>query len=59
MLAARDRIKGSFVIIPSAAFKSDEPVMLDGFPLHDLQKQLGLPLHALDFSGFTALLKGA
>ncbi|HEV7905703.1 MAG TPA: DUF512 domain-containing protein [Pyrinomonadaceae bacterium] len=59
VLAVREQIEGNFVIIPSVAFKSDEPIMLDGSLLPDLQKQLGLPLHVLDFSGFTALLQTA
>jgi putative radical SAM enzyme (TIGR03279 family) len=59
VVAARDRIEGGFVVLPSVAFKSDEPVMLDGTTRDELQRQLGLPLHVLDFSGFTALLGGA
>jgi len=56
VLAARDQIEGSFIILPSAAFKSDEPIMLDGTPLTDLAGQLSLPIYALDFEGFTRML---
>ena len=48
LLAARDRIGDDKLILPSAAFKSDEPVMLDGMTLDDLQRRLGIPLQAAD-----------
>ncbi|HEY0101456.1 MAG TPA: DUF512 domain-containing protein [Pyrinomonadaceae bacterium] len=56
VLAVREQIEGSFVILPSVAFKSDEPVMLDGTTHAELQQQLGLPVRALDFEGFARLL---
>lgn len=56
VLAVRDQIEGHFVILPSAALKSDEPIMLDGTTLTDLERQLGLPIHAQDFAGFSKLL---
>jgi putative radical SAM enzyme (TIGR03279 family) len=56
VLAARERIGGSFVVLPRVAFKSDELVMLDGTTHEELQRQLGLPVHALDFEGFARLL---
>jgi putative radical SAM enzyme (TIGR03279 family) len=56
VLAARDQIEGDFVIVPSAAFKSDEPVMLDGTTLEELQESLGLPVRPLDFKTFARLL---
>lgn len=31
-------------MVPIAVFKSDEPVMLDGMRLEELQQSLGLPL---------------
>jgi hypothetical protein len=58
VLAVRERIKGSFVIIPSAAFKSDEPIMLDGTTHEELQGQLGLPVRALDFDGLAQMVEG-
>jgi len=58
ILEIREQIKGDFVIIPSAALKSDEAIMLDGMTFEDLQRQLGLPLHALDFSSFSQILSG-
>ena len=56
VLAAREKIDGDFVIIPSVAFKSDEPVMLDGTTQEHLQRQLGLPVKAVDFAGLANLL---
>jgi putative radical SAM enzyme (TIGR03279 family) len=56
VLAVRDQIKGSFVIIPNVAFKSDEPIMLDGTRREELRNQLGLPLHVLDFDGIAKML---
>jgi len=56
VLAARDKIGGDFLVLPSVAFKSDEPVMLDGMTLGELEAELGLPVHAADFDGFARLL---
>jgi putative radical SAM enzyme (TIGR03279 family) len=56
VIAARAEIEGDFVIVPSAAFKSDEPVMLDGTTLEGLQKSLGVPVRAADFAAFARLL---
>ncbi|HKP71741.1 MAG TPA: DUF512 domain-containing protein [Pyrinomonadaceae bacterium] len=55
VLAAREQIEGDFVILPSVAFKSDEPVMLDGMTHEELQGRLGLPVRALDFENFGRL----
>ncbi len=56
VLAARDQIKGDFVILPKTAHKSDEPIMLDGMKLDELERQLNLPVHALDFEGLSKML---
>jgi len=58
VLAARGRIEGDFVVLPSSARKSDEPVMLDGTRLDELEKRLGLPLRVLDFEGFARMVAG-
>lgn len=58
ILAARDQIKGTSVIIPSIAVKADEAVMLDGMTTADLERQLSLPVHALDFASFAELIDG-
>jgi len=56
ILAARDQVEGEFVIMPSVALKSDEAIMLDGLKLEELERQLGLPVHALDFDSFARML---
>jgi NifB/MoaA-like Fe-S oxidoreductase len=56
--AAREQIEGDFVVIPNSAHKSDEPVMLDGTRLDELEGRLGLPVRALDFDGFARMLAG-
>ena len=56
LLAARDSIRGESVIIPRSSIKSDEPVMLDGMMLNDLEQRLGIPVRALDFASFAQLL---
>lgn len=58
VLAVREQIEGSFVIIPSVAFKSDEPIMLDGMRLDELESQLALSLHVLDFDGLARMVQG-
>ena len=55
-VAARDRVRGEFAIIPRVALKGDEPVMLDGMRFEELQSQFDLPLYALDFNGFAQML---
>jgi len=58
VLASRPALEGDFVIIPRTAHKSDEPVMLDGMRLDELEQQLGLPVHALDLEGFARMFAG-
>ena len=59
VLAARGEFEGDYVILPSNAVKSDEPVMLDGTRLADLESQLRLPVRTLDFEAFSRLLLNA
>jgi putative radical SAM enzyme (TIGR03279 family) len=58
VLAAREQFEGDFVVLPSAARKSDEPIMLDGTRLDELEKELGLHLRVLDFEGFARMVAG-
>lgn len=58
ILAMRDDLAGDFVVIPKTAHKSDEPVMLDGMRLDELEVQLGMPVRALDFEGFARMITG-
>jgi putative radical SAM enzyme (TIGR03279 family) len=55
-LAARERVRGDFLIIPSASIKSDEAIMLDGMKLDEFERELALPVHALDFASFARML---
>lgn len=50
LIAARDQIKGDTVFIPKQMIKSDEPVMLDGMKLSDVQAQLGVAVHPVDLN---------
>jgi len=56
-LAAREKVRGEFAIIPRVALKSDEPVMLDGMRLEELQQQFGVPVYAFDFTQFATALE--
>ena len=55
--AARERVRGDFVIMPRVALKSDEPIMLDGMRLEELQRQFEVPLYAFDFAGLAEMLE--
>jgi putative radical SAM enzyme (TIGR03279 family) len=60
LLAARGRVQGRFVIIPGAMIKSGgEAVMLDGMTLDEVEAQLGVPVHALDFDAFARFIVSA
>jgi NifB/MoaA-like Fe-S oxidoreductase len=56
-LAARERVRGDFAIIPKVALKSDEPIMLDGMSFAELQGQFSVPIYALDFPAFASAVK--
>ena len=56
-LAARKNVRGDFAIIPRAALKNDEPVMLDGMRFEELQNGFDVPVHAFDFAGFAQMLE--
>lgn len=58
-LKAREQVRGSFVVIPGAAIKSDEDVMLDGMTLEQLQRDMGLPVRPMDFNSFAKMIEGA
>ena len=51
-------MQGDFVIIPSASIKSDEAIMLDGLKLDEFEREIKLPVHALDFEAFARMLDG-
>jgi putative radical SAM enzyme (TIGR03279 family) len=52
ILAAKERIEGDFLIIPGSMIKSDEPLMLDGTRLPDLERELGIRVLPFDFAQF-------
>lgn len=56
-LAARQKMRGDFVIVPRVTLKSDEPVMLDGMRFEELQQQFRGPLYAFDFKQLAAALE--
>jgi len=56
-LAARERVRSDFAIIPKVALKSDEPIMLDGMSFEELQGQFSVPIYALDFPAFASAVK--
>jgi NifB/MoaA-like Fe-S oxidoreductase len=58
-LKARDRIRGSFAIIPASAIKSDEDILLDGMKLSELRSGLSLPVMPMDFKSFAQMLETA
>lgn len=56
LLAAQERIRGDFVIIPRNTLKSDEEIMLDGMKLGELSQSFGLPVYPLDLKSFSQFL---
>jgi NifB/MoaA-like Fe-S oxidoreductase len=56
-LAAREKVLGDFAIIPRVTLKSDDPVMLDGMRLAELQQQFEVPLYAFDFTQLATTLE--
>lgn len=55
-LAARESLRGKFVVIPGASLKTGEAIMLDGMTLDELQSKFALPVYALDFRSFARML---
>jgi NifB/MoaA-like Fe-S oxidoreductase len=56
-IAARDQVRGEFAIVPRAALKSDEPIMLDGLHFEAVQKEFTVPLYAFDFAALAAAIE--
>ncbi len=56
LLAARDRIRGEFVVIPKSTLKSDEEIFLDGMSLGELREKFGIPVYAADMDSFSGVL---
>jgi putative radical SAM enzyme (TIGR03279 family) len=56
-VAAREQVRGEFAIIPRVALKSDEPIMLDGMRLEEVQERFAVPLYAFDFTSLAAAIE--
>jgi putative radical SAM enzyme (TIGR03279 family) len=56
LLTARDQVDGEFVLIPRQMLKSDEAIMLDGMKIEEVEKKLGVPVHAVNLAEFGNLL---
>ncbi|HEY0385342.1 MAG TPA: DUF512 domain-containing protein [Pyrinomonadaceae bacterium] len=56
LLAARDQVRGDFLVIPGSMLKSGETVMLDGMTLAEVERDLGLPVHASDFTALARMI---
>jgi len=54
--AARDLIRGDFVLIPRQMLKSDESVMLDGMTLNEVELALGVPVHPVNIEELGSFL---
>lgn len=59
VLKVRDEVRGSFVVIPGSAIKSDEEIMLDGMTLQELRESMALPVWPMDFASLARLLEKA
>jgi putative radical SAM enzyme (TIGR03279 family) len=57
--AARNQIKGDFVLIPKQMLKSDEAIMLDGMTLDEVEKALGVPVRPVNLDELGVFLKTA
>jgi len=57
--AARNQVRGEFVLIPRQMLKSDESIMLDGMTLDQVEKALGVPVHPVNMEEFGSFLISA
>jgi len=58
IIAARDKVVGDFLVIPSHIIKSDEPLLLDGMQFSELCAQVDIPVWPVDTNGLLRLLEG-
>ncbi len=56
LVAAREKISGEFVLIPKQMLKSDEAIMLDGMSMGEAEKEIGVPLYAVDLDDLAEFL---
>ncbi|MDH7896501.1 DUF512 domain-containing protein, partial [Escherichia coli] len=52
ILAIRAQLRGDRVILPETMIKSDESLMLDGMRLDELERELRMPVMAMNFDAF-------
>ena len=57
LIAAREHLRGDSLIIPGSMLKSGDTVMLDGMTLSEVESELGLPVHAMDFAAFAQIIE--
>jgi putative radical SAM enzyme (TIGR03279 family) len=57
MIAAREKIRGDFLILPKTVLKSDEDIMLDGTRLDELRDNFRLPIEPIDINNLETLLR--
>jgi putative radical SAM enzyme (TIGR03279 family) len=57
LLAARTQVRGDFLVIPGSMLKSGDTVMLDGIKLDEVERELSLPVHALDFDALARMIE--
>jgi putative radical SAM enzyme (TIGR03279 family) len=57
LLAARPSVRGDFLVIPASMLKSGDTVMLDGMKLDEVEREFGLPVHALDFDALARMIE--
>ncbi len=56
-VAAREQVRGNFVIIPRVSLKSDEPIFLDGLRFEEVKCQFDVPVHAFDFDQLASFVE--
>ena len=59
VVAASEKIGGEFVLIPRQMLKSDEAIMLDGMRIEEVEKKIGMPLHAVDLPDLARFLSSS
>jgi putative radical SAM enzyme (TIGR03279 family) len=57
MIAASERVRGKFVLIPKTTLKSDEEIMLDGRRLPELVNSFGVPVEPVEMKSLEAVLR--
>jgi NifB/MoaA-like Fe-S oxidoreductase len=56
LVDVREKISGEFALIPKQMLKSDEAIMLDGMGIEEVEKKIGVPLHAMNLDDLAKFL---